>query len=68
MLDLASSVTPIFVKNQQDIESAIDKINEKIQNHPDIILLKQQLKAKEEILNKYVDENDDGERLKKCLN
>ena len=60
-----NSITPMFVKNESDIESAIDKLNEQIQNHPDIILLKQQLKANEEIRNKNVDENDNGERLKK---
>ena len=63
-----NSITPIFVKNDNEIESAIDKLNEKIQKHPDIILFRQQLKANEEIRNKYVDENDTGERLKKCLN
>lgn len=63
----ADSIIPIFVKNESDIENAIDKLNEKIQNHPDIILLKQHLKADEEIQNKHVDENDNGERLKKCF-
>ncbi len=67
VMSAADSITPIFVKNQQDIESAIDKINEKIQNHPDIILLKQRIKAEEEIRNKHVDQNDTGENLKKCL-
>ena len=63
----ANSIIPIFVKNENDIESAIDKLNEMIQNHPDIILLKQQLKASEEIRNKHVDENDSGYALKKCF-
>ena len=61
------SVTPVFVKNEQDIESAIDKLNEQLQNHPDIILLKQKIKADEEIRNKYVDLNDTGKTLKKCF-
>lgn len=63
----AESITPIFVKNEQDIESAIDKLNEQLQNHPDIILLKQKIKADEEIRNKYVDLNDTGKTLKKCF-
>ena len=67
ILSAANSITPIFVKNETEIESAIDKLNEKIQNHPDIILLKQQLKAAEEIRNNHVDENDTGESLKKCF-
>lgn len=62
-----NSIQPIFVKNESEIEAAIDKLNDTIQNHPDIILLKQQLKADEEIRNKRVDENDSGERLKKCV-
>lgn len=64
----ADSITPIFIKQESDIESAIDKLNEKLQNHPDIILLKQQIKADEEIRNKYVDFNDSSETLKKCQN
>ncbi|MBR0212059.1 MAG: hypothetical protein IJQ55_00485 [Alphaproteobacteria bacterium] len=63
----AESITPVFVKNEQDIESAIDKLNEQLQNHPDIILLKQKIKADEEIRNKYVDLNDTGKTLKKCF-
>jgi len=63
----ANSITPIFVKNESDIESAIDKLNEQIQKHPEIILLKQHLKAEEEIRNNRVDENDTGEALKQCF-
>ena len=62
----ADSITPIFVKNKQDIESAIDELNEKMQNHPEIILLNQHLKADEEIRNKQVDFNDNYNTLKKC--
>lgn len=63
----ANSIVPVFVKDEKDIESAIDKLNNELQNHPDIILLKQQIKADEEIRNKYVDINDTGETLKKCF-
>ena len=45
----------------------LTNINNELQNHPDIILLKQQIKADEEIRNKYVDLNDTGETLKKCF-
>ena len=68
IMSAANSITPIFVKDEKDIESAIDKLNDKLQNHPDIILLKQQIKADEEIRNKNVDLNDTGETLKKCFN
>ena len=63
----ADSIIPIFIKKESDIESAIDKLNDILQNHPDIILLKQHIKADEEIRNKYVDLNDTGETLKKCF-
>ena len=63
----ADSITPIFVKEEKDIESALDKLNEQIQNHPDIILLKQHIKAEEEIRNKHIDQNETGEILKKCF-
>lgn len=65
--DASDSITPIFVKNERDIESAIDELNERIQMHPDMILLKQKLKADEEIRNKRVDQNDTGEQLKSCF-
>ena len=63
----ANSITPIFVEKQSDIESAIDKLNEQLQNHPDIILLKQKIKADEEIRNKRVDQNNSGKQLKSCF-
>ena len=63
----AVSIVPVFVKNEKDIEKAVDKLNDELQNHPDIILLKQQIRADEEIFNKYIDINDTGETLKKCL-
>lgn len=66
VMSAADSIIPIFVKNQQDIESAIDEINNQIQKHPDIILLKQHIKAEEEIRNKQIDQNDTGETLKNC--
>ena len=55
------------IKNEKDKEGALDKLNAELQNHPDIILLKQQISANEEIRNKHVDLNDTGETLKKCL-
>ena len=63
----AESVIPVFVHDQKEIESVVDNFNEQLQNHPDIILLKQHLKAEEEIRNKQVDLNDTGETLKKCF-
>ncbi len=67
LMSAANSITPIFVKNESDVEKALDKLNEQLQNHPDVVLLKQHLKADEEIRNKRVDQNDTGETLKKCF-
>ena len=67
IVNASNSVMPIFVKEEKDIESAIDKLNDELQNHPEIILLKQRIKADEEIRNKYVDLNDNGQALKKCI-
>ena len=63
----ANSVMPIFVEKESDIESAINQLNEQLQNHPDMILMKQKIKAAEEIKNKSVDQNDTGEELKRCF-
>ena len=67
VINASNSIMPIFVKEEKDIESAIDKLNDELQNHPEIVLLKQRIKADEEIRNKYVDLNDNGETLKKCI-
>lgn len=67
IISAAESITPIFVREQNEIESAIDKLNEQLQKHPDIILLKQRIKADEEIRNKRIDQNETGETLKKCF-
>ena len=63
----ANSIVPIFIHNEKDIEGALDKLNHELQKHPDIILLKQQIQAAEEIRNKQIDLNDTGETLKKCF-
>lgn len=63
----ADSITPIFVRNQSDISAAVDELNAELQAHPDLILVKQKMKAAEEIRNKRVDQNDTGETLKRCL-
>lgn len=63
----SDSIVPIFIKNEKDIETAIDKLNNQLQNHPDIVLLKQQIHTDEEIRNKRVDINDTGKTLQKCF-
>ena len=63
----ANSIMPIYVKNESDISSAIDEINYKLQNHPDLILVKQKISAAEELRNSKIDEeNKHYEELEKC--
>lgn len=63
----ANSVMPIFVEKESDIESAINQLNEQLQNHPDMILMKQKIKAAEEIKNKSVDQNTTDDELQRCF-
>lgn len=63
----ADSISPIFVRNAADIDAAITELNAELQAHPDLILVKQKIKAAEEIRNKRVDQHDTGETLRKCF-
>lgn len=62
----ADSVMPVFVSDAADIDAAMDALNAAIRTHPDVILAKQKIRAAEEIRNHRIDENDTGDRLKKC--
>ncbi len=62
----ADSIMPIFVKSLDGVNAALDKMQQEFQSHPDIILMKQKLSAQQEILNKKVDERDDGIRINLC--
>lgn len=63
----ADSIMPIFVRSAGDIDAAVDELNAELQAHPDLILVKQKIKAAEEIRNKRVDQHDTGAALKKCF-
>ena len=63
----ADSIMPIFVKKQSDINDAINKLNDELQSHPNMILVIQKIHADEEIKNKYIDQQEDYSELKKCL-
>ena len=63
----ADSITPIFVRSRDDIDAAINELNAELQAHPDLILVKQKIKAAEEIRNKRIDQNNTGESLRKCF-
>lgn len=67
IFNAADSIMPIFVRNESDIEYAIDELNAELQAHPDLILIKQKIKASEEIRNKRIDQMDTGQNLKKCF-
>jgi len=65
--DAADSVMPMFIKSRDDVDMAIEKINNQLQNYPDLILIKQKIKAEEEIRNKRIDRYEDGTDLIKCF-
>jgi len=63
----ANSILPIYVTTEDGIRNAIDDLNTKLQNHPELILVKQKISAAEELRNKKVDEkNKQYDELKKC--
>lgn len=68
LYNAADSVMPVFIEEGADIDEAIEKLNNEIQSYPELILIKQKIKAEEEIRNKRIDKNDDGAMLKKCFN
>lgn len=63
----ANSVMPVFISDADNMDAAINKLNSQLQSHPDLILMKQKIRAEEEIRNKTVDERDPGTRIKMCL-
>ena len=63
----ANSIMPIYVLSENDIGSAIDDLNLKLQMPPDLVLMKQKISAAEEIRNAKVDEDEHKyEELAKC--
>jgi len=62
----ADSVMPVFVESKDDFDDVIDKMNKELQNHPDLVLIKQKIKAAEEIRNKQIDQEEDYQELNKC--
>ncbi len=62
----ANSIMPVYVKNDAEISAAIDEINYKLQNHPDVVLVKQKISAAEELRNAKVDE--DNKQYKELAN
>lgn len=67
MFVAADSIMPVFVKSKDDVDAVIDLFNMEFQKHPEIILLKQKIKAAQEIRNKQIDQNESGAELDKCF-
>ena len=67
MFVAADSIMPVFVKSKGDVDAAINMFNQEFQNHPDMIVVKQKIKAAEEIRNKQVDQMESGADLDKCF-
>lgn len=63
----ANSITPIYVETAQDVHAALDNLNEQLQSHPAMILIKQRIYAEEELRNLKIDENEfQYDELEKC--
>lgn len=62
----ANSIMPIFVSSLDGVNAALDDMQQELQSHPNIVLMKQKLDANQEILNKKVDERDPGLRIRLC--
>ena len=67
MFVAADSIMPVFVKSKSDVDAAINIFYQEFQNHPDMIVVKQKIKAAEEIRNKQVDQMESGADLDKCF-
>ncbi len=62
----ADAVMPVFVREKSEIDAAIEQLNNQLQSHPDVVLIKQKINAAQEIRNKKIDMRERGENLKKC--
>lgn len=63
----ADSIMPIWIAMRDDADRAVDMMNNELQSHPDLILVKQKLHAAEEIKNKQVDRDETGADLANCF-
>lgn len=67
VFNAANSVMPVFVSSRGEIDLAIENMNIKMRAHPELVLMKQKIKAAQEIRNKRVDQNEDNHELKSCF-
>ena len=61
-----NSAMPIYVDDISNVDSITELFNKNIQNHPEMVLLRQKAEAAQEIRNKRVDQEEDHTDLKKC--
>lgn len=57
---------PRFVKSYKDIDAVIVQMNNELQNHPEVVLVKQKIHAAQEIRNKQIDADENNKEIKKC--
>lgn len=62
----SNSLIPIFVKMENEIDAAFDKLNNELQSHPEIILINQKIGADQEVKNKALDADSNNDYLKQC--
>jgi len=62
----AASVLPIFIEYKSEIEGAMDQLEKRLQERPEIRLMRQKLAAEREIRNRKVDLEDRGWRIERC--
>ena len=61
-----NSVMPIFAPDIESIDSLLDDLYKKLENHPELVLLHQKIDAAQEIRNKRIDQDEDHNELKQC--
>ena len=61
-----NSVMPIFAPNIESLDSLLDDLYKKLENHPELVLLNQKISAAQEIRNKRIDQDEDHNELKQC--
>lgn len=61
-----NSVMPIYAPDMESIDSLLDDLYKKLENHPELVLLHQKIHAAQEIRNKRIDQDEDNHELKMC--
>ena len=62
----ASSILPIFIEYQSQIDGALGLLENRLQERPEIILMRRKLEAERVIRNRKIDLEDRGWRIHSC--